>query len=87
MIASEFCATSISSRSGTNQAKVDALLASNPQVVFARCEERGYDLMDITTKGITTELRAVGNPMRADTAVYTLARFHVADHRPGPVKL
>ena len=87
VIASEFCGTSISSRSGTQQTKVDTLAASNPQVLYARCEERGYGLVDITPQGMTTQLRAVANPMRADSAVYTLARFAVQDKVAGPVKI
>ena len=87
VVASEFCGTSISSRSGTQQAKVDAIVANNPQVLFARCEERGYGLLDITPRAVTTELRAVANPMRADTTVYTLARFAVQNGVPGPVRI
>ncbi|MDY0106494.1 MAG: alkaline phosphatase D family protein, partial [Giesbergeria sp.] len=39
-LASEFCGTSISSRSGTTQDKVDAVARLNPHVLLARCEER-----------------------------------------------
>jgi len=85
IVASEFCSTSITSRSGTTQAKVDAIVAHNPQVLYARCEERGYGLADITPERWTSELRAVANPMRADSRIYTLARFTVEDRRPGPV--
>ncbi len=87
VIASEFCGTSISSHSGTTQARVDAIVAHNPQVVFARCEERGYSLVEITPQSMTTELRAVSNPLQADSNLYTLARFVVEDRRPGPVKI
>ena len=87
VIASEFCGTSISSRSGTYQAKLDAIMSTNPQVLYARCEERGYGLVDITPASMMTELRAVANPMRADSAVYTLAKFAVQDKQPGPRKI
>ena len=87
IIASEFCGTSISSRSGTTQAKVDAILPHNPQVLLARCEERGYSLVDITPQAMTTELRAVANPMQTESTVYTLAKFKVIDRQPGPVAL
>ena len=69
VLASEFCATSISSRSGTTQDKVNALRAHNPQVLFARSEERGYSLVDITPTTWHTQLRAVADPLRADSAV------------------
>ena len=55
--------------------------------LIARCEERGYGLLDITPRAVTTELRAVANPMRADTTVYTLARFAVQNGVPGPVRI
>lgn len=86
ILASEFCTTSISSHSGTTQARVDAIAAHNPQVLFARCEERGYSLVEITPTTLSTELRAVSNPLLADSGVYTLARFAVEDGRPGPAR-
>ena len=84
-LASEFCGTSISSRSGTTQDKVDAIARHNPHVLLARCNERGYGLADITPTRWTTTLRAVEDPLRADSGAYTLARFVVEDGRPGPL--
>ncbi|WP_313570618.1 alkaline phosphatase D family protein, partial [Comamonas terrigena] len=85
VLASEFCGTSISSRSGTSQDKVDALRAHNPQVLLARCEERGYSLVDITPQTLRTQLRAVADPLNADSPVYTLAQFVVESGKAGPV--
>ena len=87
VIASEFCGTSISSHSGTTQAKVNAIMERSPQVVYARCEERGYSLLEITPQSLKAELRAVTDPFKADSSVYSLARFVVEDGRPGPQKL
>ncbi|MEG3002369.1 MAG: alkaline phosphatase D family protein [Comamonas sp.] len=87
IVASEFCGTSISSRSGTTQGKVDAIVAHNPQVLYARSEERGYSLFHITPQAMSCELRAVTNPLQADSSIYTLARFVVQDGRPGPEKI
>ncbi len=87
IVASEFCGTSISSRSGTTQAKVDAIVAHNPQVLYARSDERGYSLLHITPQAMSCELRAVTNPLQADSSIYTLARFVVQDGRPGPEKI
>lgn len=87
VLASEFCGTSISSHSGTTQPKVDAIAALNPQVLYARCEERGYSLIEITPRAMTTELRAVKDPLKADSSVYSLAKFVVEDGKPGPVKI
>ena len=84
-IASEFCGTSISSRAGTTQDKVDAIARHNPHVLLARCDQRGYGLADITPQHWTTSLRVVDDPLRADSGASTLARFVVEDGRAGPV--
>lgn len=83
VIASEFCGTSISSRSGTTQDKVDAIQRTNPHVLFARCDERGYGLCDITPTQWKTTLRAVRDPLDPQSDVYELAQFVVEDGRPG----
>ena len=87
VVASEFCGTSISSRSGTTQEKVDAIVRRNPHVLLARCGERGYGLADITPTLWTTQLQAVQDPMRIDSAVDTLARFVVEPRQAGPVRV
>ena len=84
VLASEFCGTSISSRSGTTQAKVDSIVRHNPHVLLARCDQRGYGLADITPARWTTTLRVVDDPLRADSGASTLARFVVEDGRAGP---
>jgi len=85
-VASEFCGTSISSRSGTTQEKLDAIVRHNPHVLLARCGERGYGIADITPKLWTTRLQVVQDPMRMDSAVHTLARFVVEPGHPGPIR-
>lgn len=84
VLASEFCGTSITSRSGTTQRQVDAVVQRNPHVLLARCEERGYGLADITPQRWTTTLRAIDDPLRADSGAHQLARFVVEDGTPGP---
>ena len=85
-VASEFCGTSISSRSGTTQEKLDAIVRHNPHLLLARCGERGYGIADITPKLWTTRLQVVQDPMRMDSAVHTLARFVVEPGHPGPIR-
>ena len=75
---------SISSRAGTTQDRLDALRRSNPHVLLARSEERGYGLCDITPSAWTTTLRALRDPLDANSDAYTLARFVVEDGRAGP---
>lgn len=84
VVASEFCGTSISSRSGTTQDKVDAIARHNPHVLLARCDQRGYGLAEVTPTRWTTTLRVLDNPLQADSTATTLARFVVEDGRAGP---
>ena len=85
-IASEFCGTSISSRSNTTQDKVDGVARRNPHVLLANCEHRGYALVDVTPSTWTTQLRVLDDVTRRDASISTLARFVVEDGRPGPVR-
>lgn len=87
VLASEFCGTSITSHAGTTQAKVDAIVRRNPQVLFARCEERGYGLCNITPQQWTTRLQALNDPLDARSGIHTQASFAVVDREPGPVQL
>lgn len=73
----EFCGTSISSRSNGAD-KAAERLAENPHFVFGDAQYRGYGLAEFTPAGLTTTLRAVRDATRADSEVFTLARFVVA---------
>jgi len=83
VIASEFVATSISSF-GPSRARVEALLAENPHVRFANGSRRGYALCAVTPKRWETTFLAVIEPGDAQSRVYEMAHFAVADGRPGP---
>ena len=76
----EFCGTSISSRSGGN-ALVPQTLAENPHFVFADAERKGYGVLDVTAKQLTTTLRVVKDVTRQDSGIETLAQFSVASGR------
>ena len=84
-IASEFCGTSVTSRSNTTQDKVDGVARRNPHVLLANCEHRGYSMVDVTPSSWTTRLRVLDDVTRPDAQISTLARFVVEDGRPGPV--
>lgn len=77
----EFCGTSISSNGGTN-AKLTEHLAENPHFVFADRERRGYGVVEITPKGLTTTLRVVDDVTRADAGISTLAQFTAESGHP-----
>ena len=85
-IASEFCGTSITSRSNTTQDKVDGVARRNPHVLLANCEHRGYSVVDVTPTSWTTRLQVLDDVTRPDAQISTLARFVVEDGRPGPVR-
>ncbi len=78
--------TSISSRAGTTQDRVDAMARLNPHVLLARSDLRGWGLADVTPLRWTTVLRTVDDPLRQDSGCSTLARFVVEDGRPGPLR-
>ncbi len=79
----EFCGTSISSRSSASAVeKTPERLAENPHYMFGDAEYRGYGVAEFTPGRLTTTLRAVKDVEKADSAVFTLARFEVADGQP-----
>lgn len=84
VVASEFCGTSISSRSGMPQTRADALVRANPHVLLADSERRGYQFVDLTPARWTTTLRVLDDATRIDSGAATLARFIVESGRPGP---
>jgi alkaline phosphatase D len=77
----EFCGTSITSRGGDN-AKIAERLAKNPHFIFADGERRGYGVVDITPRQLTTTLRVVDDVTRQDTRIATLAQFVVEAGQP-----
>jgi alkaline phosphatase D len=83
VVASEFCGTSISSRS-LAQPRIDAALAFNPHVKLGRAESRGYVRFAVRERRLDAELMAVADVSRPDSAVGVMARFVVEAGRPGP---
>ncbi|NBS46527.1 MAG: alkaline phosphatase [Betaproteobacteria bacterium] len=81
-VATEFCGTSISSRSGVSNARLPDRLAENPHFVFADSEKRGYGIVDVQAERITTRLRVLDDATRIDASVSTLAQFSVPSGQP-----
>ena len=75
-VAVEFCGTSITSR-GSGNGRLPALLAANPQCVFADAKEHGYGIVDVSPSRLDVRLRAVDDVLRRDTGIATLAAFRV----------
>jgi alkaline phosphatase D len=82
-IASEFCGTSITSRS-MPQASVDAVVALNPHLHLGRSDKRGAVVFNVSAKTLRADLLAVDDVQNADSPVSTLASFVVEAGRPGP---
>lgn len=82
IVATEFCATSITSQ-GMAQARIDAALPYNPQLRYGRSDEHGYMSFELKAGGLAAELRTVREIWRDDSAVETSARFVVEAGKPG----
>lgn len=82
VLASEFVTTSISSR-GMSNARLQLLRGSNPDMVFARSDQRGYTLVDLTPKTARSEFRA-SSTVDTDTAPLAVQAAYVVEAgRPG----
>ena len=81
-IATEFCATSITSR-GRPQNEVDAILRDNAHIHFGDSTSRGYVVFDVTAQSCIARLRAIDDPTDRRTGVSTEATFSVDAGRPG----
>jgi alkaline phosphatase D len=70
VVASEIVTTSVSSR-GMGEKLLAQIRESNPDIVHARSDERGYTLLDVRPEGISAEFRTTANPSRADSVFKT----------------
>jgi alkaline phosphatase D len=81
-VATEFCGTSIASRSA-NQARIDAARAFNPHVLHGRADQRGYVRFSLDARALQATLRVVDDVDDPSSPVRTQARFTVEAGRPG----
>ncbi|GAA5159421.1 alkaline phosphatase D family protein [Viridibacterium curvum] len=72
----EFTGTSISSNSNGGD-NIPNHIKQNPHFVFGDGFKRGYGVVELEPDRLTTTLRAVVDPTRADSGIETLARFEV----------
>jgi alkaline phosphatase D len=85
IVASEFTTTSISSQ-GAPQKAVDERMSSNPNLLFASAERRGYLLLDVDNKRLQAQLVAMESVSRPEAGRSLLATFVVEPGKPGPVR-
>ena len=77
IVASELVTTSITSR-GLGENLLAQIRASNPDILHARSDERGYTLLDVRPEGIQAEMRTTANPVKAGATLGTQARWAIA---------
>ncbi len=82
-VASEFVTTSISSR-GMSDTLLGAIKGSNPDLLYARADERGYTLLEFSPKQCVTEFRSTPAPAGTSDKLKVQARFVVESGRVGP---
>lgn len=83
VIASEFCGTSITSQAWPNET-IQKRLADNPHILLGNSAHRGYVRMDVRPDHCEVVLRIAADVRDPKTTISTLAKFAVADGKPGP---
>jgi alkaline phosphatase D len=86
IVASEFVTSSITSQ-GLSELLTTWMRRSNPDVLHARSDERGYALIDIDPQRVRCEFRATPHPVKADSVFHTQATFEVRRGESGPRKV
>ena len=76
IVACELVTTSITSR-GLGENLLAQIRASNPDILHARSDERGYTLLDVKPDGIQAEMRTTANPVKAGAILGTQARWAI----------
>lgn len=82
-VASEFVTSSITTQ-GLSAAANLAMRLSNPDLLHARSDERGYTLLDITPQHVACEFRATAFPVTTAARLHTQASFVVESKQAGP---
>jgi len=85
IVASELVTTSVTSR-GLSETLLAQILGSNPDIVHARADERGYTLLDLKPEGMTVEFRTTSNPAQADGVFKTQAKWAISQGVAGVQK-
>jgi alkaline phosphatase D len=83
ILASELVTSSISSR-GLPESVMRAVRRSNPDLLHARSDQRGYALIEVTPVRLQCEFRATAFPVTEQASLHTQARFVVEAGQPGP---
>jgi alkaline phosphatase D len=82
IVATEVCGTSISSQ-GWPQERIDQWRAESPHTKYARSDRRGYVTVELGQDAARVRLRAVDSEKDPSSDIRTIARFVIADGKPG----
>ena len=83
VLVSEFVTSSITTR-GLPEPVMQAVRRSNPDLLHARSDERGYALIEATPGLMQCEFRATAFPVAEQARLHTQARYAVEAGHPGP---
>lgn len=82
VVAAEFVCSSVSTR-GLAEPLMAAIRASNPDLLHARSDERGYAWIELTPQAAQCDFRATATPAQPGAALHSQARFMAEPGRPG----
>lgn len=85
VVASELTTTSISSR-GMSQNFLNRIRQSNPDLLHARSNERGYALVHVRPEGLEATMMGTAFPVQKNSVLHEQARFHVRDGQAGWIR-
>jgi len=85
IVATEFCATSITSQ-GTSAENVQGYLRANPHLRYGNPTHRGYTLIDLGRDKLEARQRVIETPKRTNAAISTHASFTVEAGRAGVLR-
>jgi alkaline phosphatase D len=83
IVASEFVTTSITSR-GMGDSVLATIKASNPDLLHARADERGYSLITVTPEALRCDFQTTAFPAGSEAGFKTQASFVVNKDQAGP---
>jgi alkaline phosphatase D len=84
IVASEFVCSSVTTR-GLSEAVLGLMRSSNPDLLHARSDERGYALLEITPQHTVCDFLGTPFPARSDAHLNVQARFAVESGHAGVV--
>ena len=82
VVASELVTTSVTTR-GMSEKLLATIRDSNPDIVHARADERGYIALEVRPQGVSAQMRSTPHPVRESDVLKTQARWRVQAGQAG----